>query len=37
MCNWLRKQNSALNGVPLYLMVDEGLIEEVQAVVNLEL
>jgi len=27
MCNWLRKQNSILNGIPLYLMVDEGLID----------
>jgi len=28
MCNWLRKENSVLNGVPLYLMVDEGLIDD---------
>ena len=27
MCNWLRKQNSILNGIPLYLMVDEGFID----------
>ena len=27
MCNWLRKRNTALNGVPLYLMVDDGLID----------
>jgi len=29
MCNWLRKQNSILNGIPLYLMVDEGGVEDV--------
>jgi len=29
MCNWLRKLNADLNGVPLYLMVDEGLIDDV--------
>jgi len=29
MCNWLRKENSLLNGVPLYLMVDNGLIDDV--------
>jgi len=27
ICNWLRKQNSILNGIPLYLMVDDGLID----------
>ena len=27
MCNWLRKQNAELNGVPLYLMVDDGLVD----------
>jgi len=27
MCNWLRKQNTELNGVPLYLMVDDDLID----------
>lgn len=29
MCNWLRKQNAELNGVPLYLMVDDGLVGDV--------
>ena len=29
MCNWLRKQNLALEGVPLYLMVDEGRVDDV--------
>lgn len=28
MCNWLRKENSVLNGVPLYLMVDDGAIDD---------
>jgi len=28
MCNWLRKNNLELNGVPLYLMVDDGKIED---------
>ena len=27
MCNWLRRQNSELGGLPLYLMVDDGLID----------
>lgn len=36
MCNWLRKQNSALNGVPLYLMVDEGVIDKVLEAASLE-
>jgi len=27
MCNWLRKQNTELNGVPLYLMVDDDLLD----------
>jgi len=27
MCNWLRKRNTELKGVPLYLMVDDGLID----------
>ena len=29
MCNWLRKHNAELNGVPLYLMVDEGRVNDV--------
>jgi len=29
MCNWLRKQNASLDGVPLYLMVDEGRVGDV--------
>ena len=27
MCNWLRRKNSELDGAPLYLMVDDGLID----------
>ena len=27
MCNWLRRKNSELDGLPLYLMVDDGLID----------
>ena len=27
MCNWLRRRNTVLNGVPLYLIVDDGLID----------
>ena len=27
MCNWLRRKNSELDGFPLYLMVDDGLID----------
>lgn len=29
MCNWLRRENPELAGVPLLLMVDEGRIEDV--------
>jgi len=33
MCNWLRKQNSLLQGVPLYLIVDDGRIDECLSVI----
>jgi len=36
MCNWLRKQNTELNGVPLYLMVDDGLIDNCLILLNSE-
>lgn len=35
MCNWLRKQNALLIGVPLYLMVDDGRVADVLNVINL--
>jgi hypothetical protein len=34
MCNWLRKRNTDLNGVPLYFMVDDGLIDNCLSCLN---
>ena len=36
MNNWLRKKNKKLDGVPLYLMVDELRIDEVLSILRIE-
>lgn len=36
MCNWLRKQNSELDGAPLYLMVDNGQVRDVLDAIGLD-
>jgi len=36
ICNWLRKRNTELDGVPLYLMVDDGLIDNCLSYLKVE-